>query len=256
MKVNRTALRTIEILEYIAKSQDGVSLLEIAQALDIPKSSVFDILKTLLYKNMIVENQVGGKIKYSMGIHSFIVGSHSLERFDLVNIAKKYLIPLSKEFYATTFLAVLDEGMVTYLYKCESPKSQITTANLGSRKSIHCTALGKVLMAFQKNEQIVNQALQTTQFIAHTQYTITSIPKYLQELEKVKHQGYAVDNREDTLSQICVAAPIFNHNKKIIAAISLVNSYSKQLDIEELSKFVKNSALQISKELGYVEEKI
>ena len=49
MKVNRTALRTIEILEYIAKSQDGVSLLEIAQALDIPKSSVFDILKTLLY---------------------------------------------------------------------------------------------------------------------------------------------------------------------------------------------------------------
>ena len=72
----------------------------------------------------------------------------------------------------------------------------------------------------------------------------------------VKQQGYAVDNREDTLFQICVAAPIFNHNKKIIAAISLVNSYSKQLDIEELSKFVKNSALQISKELGYVEEKI
>ena len=54
MKLNRTALRTIKILEYIANQKDGCTLLEITEALDIPKSSAFDIVKTLLYKKMIV----------------------------------------------------------------------------------------------------------------------------------------------------------------------------------------------------------
>ena len=251
MKVNRTALRTIEILECISKSQDGVSLLELAQTLNIPKSSVFDILKTLLYKNMIVETQIGSKIKYTTGIHSFVIGSYGLEDINLVKITKEYLINLSKEYHSTVFLAVLDEGMVTYLYKHESLNSPITTANLGTRKSIHCTALGKVLLAFEKNEEIVNQAIQITDFQSHTKYTITSIKKYLAELEKVKNQGYAIDYREDTLNQICVAAPIFNHNKRIVAAMSLVHGYSERLDMDKLGERVKEVALEISQQLGY-----
>lgn len=251
MKVNRTALRTIEILEYISKSKNGASLLEIAQVMDIPKSSVFDIIKTLLYKKMIVEDQTGGKIKYRMGIHSFVVGSSSLDRIDLIDISKRHLISLAESFDATTFLAILDEGMVTYLYKYESPNSQITTANLGTRKSVHCTALGKVLLAFQKDKKIIEEVLQNTNYEAHTEYTITSQKKYLVELNKVRESGYGIDFREDALYQVCIAAPIFNHNKKVIAAISCVSCYSPNFDTKKVGEIVKKYALEISKELGY-----
>lgn len=251
MKVNRTALRTIEILEYIAKSQNGASLLEMAHDMNIPKSSVFDIIKTLLYKKMIVEDQIGGKIRYRMGIHSFVVGSSGLDRFDIIDLSKQYLISLAEAFQATTFLAILDEGMVTYLYKYESPNSQITTANLGTRKSVHCTALGKVLMAFQKDKNFTDQILRSINYEAHTEYTITSQTQYLLELEKVRLRGYGVDFREDTLYQVCVAAPVFNHNKKIIAAISCVSCYSSDLNIEKVGETVKEVAEKISRELGY-----
>ena len=141
MKLNRTALRTIKILEYIANQKDGCTLLEITEALDIPKSSAFDIVKTLLYKKMIVEDQNHGKLKYKMGINAFIIGSGNIERLDLVEAAKNQLIETANHFNATAFLAILDNKMVTYLYKYEAPHRIVTNANIGTRKPIYSTCL-------------------------------------------------------------------------------------------------------------------
>lgn len=251
MKLNRTSLRTIEILEFISKHKNGCTLMEIIQMLDIPKSSAYDIVQTLLYKKMIVEDYDLGKIRYRMGIHSFVIGSSCLERLDIVEVANKYLIDLGNQQKATVFLAILDEGLVTYLYKYESSHSIITTANIGTRMSPHCTALGKVLLAYIKDEQEVTKILKTIDFIPYTEYTITSMKKYLDELENVKKQGYAIDDREASLHQVCVAAPVFNHNKKIIAAISCVNFYQKNLDIQSIAQNVMSTAMLISKAMGY-----
>ena len=254
MKLNRTALRTIEILEYISKKKMGCTLLEIANDMDIPKSSAFDIMKTLLYKKMIVEDMSQGKLKYRMGINSFVIGSSCLDGLDLIGAAKKHLISLAQDFDSTTFLAILDDGMVTYLYKYESQQSAITTANIGTRKSVHCTGLGKVLLAFQRDQSFVEEVLNEVDFEPRTEYTITTIPHYLDELKKVKERGYAIDDREDTLYQVCVAAPIFNHNKKIVAAISCVFLYEDNMKIDDIGLKAKQTAIHISKELGYRED--
>lgn len=253
MKINRTALRTIEILEYISKSKDGCTLLELSTKMDIPKSSAFDIVKTLLFKKMIVEDYSSGKMRYRMGIHSFVIGSSCIDQFDLVEVSHTYLKTLAQHCQGTTFLGIMDDNMVTYIYKYESEHSMITTANLGTRKSVHCTALGKALLAYMKDEKKLNQILQSIDFEPRTEYTITGLKKYLIELEKTKIRGYAIDNREDTMYQICVAAPVFNHNKKVIAAISCVHCYSPQFQIDEIGQEVKKVALHISNELGYRE---
>lgn len=254
MKVNRTALRTIEILEYISRKKSGCTLLEIAEAMEIPKSSAFDIMKTLLYKKMIVEDQSHGKLKYRMGINSFVIGSSCLDGFDLIEASKPKLIHLAKQFHCTVFLAMLDENMVTYLYKYESQESAITTANIGTRKSVHCTGLGKVLLAFQRNQNKVEDMIHNVSFEPRTEYTITTSSAYLKELALVKQRGYAIDDREDTLYQICVAAPIFNHNKNVIAAISCVFLYEENMKIDDIGKTAQNVAFDISKELGYCED--
>ena len=69
---------------------------------------------------MIVEDQNHGKLKYKMGINAFIIGSGNIERLDLVEAAKNQLIETANHFNATAFLAILDNKMVTYLYKYEA----------------------------------------------------------------------------------------------------------------------------------------
>ena len=250
MKLNRTLLRAIDILELLSKSKDGYTLAQLSSMLDSPKSSIFDIMKTLVYKNMVIEDNQSGITKYKIGLQSFLIGSSYLNDTDIVNIAKNDLIDLANRMQATTFMSILDDDMVTYLYKYESEKTIITTANIGSRRSIHSSALGKVMVAFGTDEDL-KRAIQRTDFVAYTEYTITSVEKYLDQLKEVRIKGYAKSDREDTLQQVAAAAPIRNHDGKVIAAISCVGFYESQIDLDDLGLVVKDVADKISVKLGY-----
>lgn len=250
MKLNRTLLRAIDILEMLSKNKNGYTLAQISSMLDSPKSSVFDILKTLVYKNMVVEDNQSGITKYKIGLQSFLIGSSFLNDIDIVNVARNDLIALANKMHATAFIAVLDEYKVTYIYKYESQRSIITTANIGTKNPLHSTGLGKVLMAFS-SESILKDALKTMDFEPLTPYTITSPEKYIDELKKVRVNGYAVDDRENSMYQFCAAAPIRNHTGEVIAAISCSGLYENMIDYSDLGVIVKQTADKISSKLGY-----
>lgn len=252
MKLNRTLLRAIEILDLVSKNKDGYSLAELTRLLDSPKSSVFDIVKTLVFKNMLYEDNQAGVTKYKIGLQSFLIGSSFINDIDIVNIAKNDLIELADKMQATTFMAVLDDFKVTYIYKYESKHSVITTANIGTRNPLHSTGLGKVLLAYS-SEDILKDAMKTMAYEPITDYTITSPEKLIDELKKVRQLGYAIDNRENASYQYCVAAPVRNHDGKVIAAISCVGLYENQIDLSSLGKIVKVLGEKISKKMGYKE---
>lgn len=253
MKLNRTLLRAIEILELLSKNKDGYTLAQISSLIDSPKSSVFDIMKTLSYKNMVVEENIAGMTRYKIGLQSFLIGSSYLLDIDIVNIAKNDLINLANKMNATTFMAILDDYQVTYLYKYESPNTIITTANIGSRRSVHSAALGKVMLAYANKEDL-KKAIDRTEFIAYTEYTITSVEAYLDVLKEVRLKGYAISDREDTLQQIAAAAPLRNYNGEVIAAISCVGYYESSISLDDLGLIVKEVADGISAKLGYNEQ--
>ena len=154
MKLNRTLMRAIDILELLSKSKEGYTLTQLSTVLDSPKSSIFDIMKTLVFKNMVLEDNQSGVTRYKIGLQSFLIGSSYINDIDLVNIARNDLIDFANKMQATTFMAILDDNMVTYIYKYESERSIITTANIGTRRSIHCAALGKAMIAFASKEEI------------------------------------------------------------------------------------------------------
>ena len=134
-------MRAIDILELLSKSKEGYTLTQLSTVLDSPKSSIFDIMKTLVFKNMVLEDNQSGVTRYKIGLQSFLIGSSYINDIDLVNIARNDLIDFANKMQATTFMAILDDNMVTYIYKYESERSIITTANIGTRRSIHCSAL-------------------------------------------------------------------------------------------------------------------
>lgn len=250
MKLNRTLLRAVEILELLAKNKDGYTLVEIVQLLEAPKSSIFDILKTLVYTNMVEEDNSFGKTRYKVGLHAFLIGSNYVNNIDIVNVAKQYLVPLANKMNATTFMAVLDDYMVTYIYKYESANSIITTANIGTRRELHSAALGKAMLAFASEDEI-RSAIKKINFESYTEYTITSIEKYIDELKEVRQKGYAKDDRENAMHQIAAAAPVFDHTGKAVAAISCVGLYEESVNLDDLGEIVRQEANKISYALGY-----
>lgn len=250
MKLNRTLLRAIEILEVLAKSKDGYTLPEIVQLLQAPKSSIFDILKTLVHTNMVEEDNSFGKTRYKVGLHAFLIGSNYVTNIDIVNVAKQYLVPLANKMNATTFMAVMDDYMVTYIYKYESSNSIITTANIGTRRQLHSAALGKAMLAFASEKEI-REAIKKINFESYTEFTITSIEKYIDALKEVRQKGYAKDDRENAMHQIGAAAPVFDHTGKVVAAISCVGLYEESINLDDLGEIVRVEANKISYALGY-----
>jgi len=123
---------------------------------------------------------------------------------------------------------------------------------VGDRTPIHITAAGKVLLAFS-NPEIQQEILSTIKLEPFTHRTITSKTEFSKELTRVKSQGYAISNREEYLQDVGVAAPVFDMNGDIVAAVSMWDMTGKKNVNELLENLdsLKDAASEISKQLGY-----
>ena len=250
MKLNRTLMRAIDILDILSKHKEGYTIAKLSEILDAPKTSIYDIVKTLHYRGMIIEDSVKGMMVYKIGLQSFLIGSAYLNEIDIISIAKPYLEELAERMSATTFMAVMNDYKVTYVYKYESSGSIITTANIGTRKPVNQAALGKSIIAFASDDEI-RDTIAHTDFLPVTKRTITSVERFIDELKIVRQKGYAIDDRENTDMQVCGAAPIRDAEGKVIASISCVGCYDKLINLDLLGEEVKTAADKISGLLGY-----
>lgn len=248
MAVSRSTLRTISILELIANNVKGISLSEIAIALDMPVTSVSDIIKALLETDMIELLDERSKL-YGIGVKSYYIGNAFISNTSLVDKARPIVDELAVTVNKTVFLGKEVNGRITYIYKYEPKNSLVATCSIGSRTNLHSTSLGKCILAFDNS--LLEKTLET-ELIRKTEHTITD-PKLLQvEIEKVRGQGFAVDNREQDEHLLCIGAPIFDHNGEVIAAISISGLYTETTNIEYEASIVKEKALTISKKMGFM----
>ena len=118
---------------------------------------------------------------------------------------------------------------------------QPTVSNLGFKDPVHCTALGKIIMAYRPVEEMREMLIEQQPLKRYTVNTITDVDELVKELEKSRKNGYAVDNRENMESLICLAVPIFDNKNEVIAAMSV--AAISQESIEEFIERVLNSSL-------------
>lgn len=249
MNGNRSVLRAIDILKLLSENQEGMSLKEVMDDLNIPKTSAYDILKALVSQKMVDEFREDGLL-YRIGLKSFQVGNAYLSNTDLINHAKPHVKYLAESLDKTTFVAVLDNNEVTYLYKHEPPKAILTTSNIGTKNPVHCTSLGKAILSGLEIDELL-EVLKNITFEKRTDHTIKSSKTLLKDLEVSAERGYAVDNREIENHTLCIGSPIFDHEGKVIAGVSFSGLYKEDLDIEKEGNFVKTAAHKISRSLGY-----
>jgi DNA-binding IclR family transcriptional regulator len=189
-------------------------LKEISAMAEINQATAYRMLNTLK-ENHLIEHHEGF---YSLGRGFLKYESIVLNSMEIRRIGLPYLEELSNNLRVNVNLAILDDKEVVYVARAETPYCAYGYFHIGMRRPIHCTALGKVLTC--KNPALVKDSFKrgVTQY---THKTIINETEFLEELEKVRLQGYAVDAEELSNGINCIAAPLFDAADDIVAGISI-----------------------------------
>jgi IclR family transcriptional regulator, KDG regulon repressor len=249
--LNRSAYRTILILEYLAKVEGPKDLAVISRELGLNKSTVYRFLSTLAEEGYVLQEPAKGR--YSLGPKVTWLGAKFLEKNPLTKVARPYLEELVKETGETVHFALLDNDEVVYIDKVDGRQAVLMASRIGARMPIHCTALGKALLS-GKPESEWQRYVAVKGLPARTPHTITDPEDFYRELGCVRERSYAVDNLENEDGIRCIAAQVKDSRGKVVAAIS-ISGWILTMTPERVAQLVptiSNAASQISNTLGYL----
>jgi IclR family transcriptional regulator, acetate operon repressor len=200
----KSAVRTVELLEFFANSPGMHSLAAVQESVGYPKSSLYMLLRTLVDLGWIETDATG--TRYGIGVRALLVGTSYIDGDEVVAAARPTLDRLAEETSETIHLARLDGTDVVYLATRQSQHYLRPFTRVGRRLPAHSTALGKALLATCSDEQVRTMLPQTLQ--ALTEHTLTDREQLIAELARIRAQGYAVDREENTLGLRCFGVAI------------------------------------------------
>jgi IclR family transcriptional regulator, KDG regulon repressor len=218
MPIIQSVDRALHILDLFDETKTELKITEISRRLDLNKSTVHSLLKTLQKHNYIEQDMESGK--YKLGLKLFERGNLIIHSLDVRAIAKPHLLELSTNTGDTLHLVILDGKEGLYIDKVEGTSANVVYSRIGRRIPIHCSAVGKALVAF-KQEFAIKKLLEGYVYKKQTDKTIRNEKEFLKELSTVRVLGYAIDYEENEPGICCVAVPVRNHLGEVIAAISL-----------------------------------
>lgn len=249
MQTKNTVQKVIDIIEILSSHVEGMTLTEITKELELPKTTVYDILKTLR-ENEIIQYRNKRTKKYGVGARLYVMGTAYVRNSNLLSIAQPYLMEIAEKYEKTTFVSKRVMDRFTFVYKYESPRAKVTTANVGDQKLLHSTSIGKCFLAF---DPTAADLIETIPLPAFTKWTITDRNKLKSELEKIRKLGYSYEFRESQEHMACLAAPIYNFENAMTATISMSGLYQEREDLHQQGENLARLAKVISTQLGYVE---
>jgi len=241
--------RTLDLIETMASSHHELTITEANRKFKIPKSSVYAILQTLKSRGYVEKN---AHDQYFLTLKLFSLGSSLIDTLDLRRVALPYLKELTEKSGITGHIAIRDNAYAVYIEKIEVLGAVRLTTRVGKRMPVHSTSIGKALIAHLPEKEI-DSILAESGLPRLTRRTITVRREFKKELARVRAMGYAVSNEENEDGVRAVAAPIFDHDGRVIAAVNLGASsiQIKTEDFPALGKLVCSSATRMSKALGY-----
>jgi DNA-binding IclR family transcriptional regulator len=201
----KSSERTIDVLEYLAATDDEPTLTAMARTLDVPKSSLHKLLATLENRGW-VETDVATHTRYRLGLRALLVGTRYLEGDRVVQSLEPVLMALSEKYQEATHLGRLDGADVVYLSKKESTHPFRMYSAVGRRLPAHATAMGKAMLSLKPWAEV--DALLPEPLPALTPSTITDRDTLRLELETIAARGYAIDDEESAELLRAVAVPL------------------------------------------------
>lgn len=242
--------RALAMLEAVAEEPEGLSNAEISRKLEIPKSSASYILRSLEKHGYLNRDAQSGK--YRVGLKILSLSRGALSGIDVREVALPIMRHLMEKTNLTCHLAILDGPEAVYIEKVEPQGFIRMDTWVGRRMRVHATSVGKALVAHIPPTQL-EKIVAERPLEKRTPKTITTLPRLLKELERVRALGYAIDDEENNLGARCLGAPVFNQQGEIEASLGLSGTIN-QVNSETMPRIVetlKDAARHLSMQLGY-----
>ena len=210
-------LKVFAILQALAqRSETGISDLSIKLAM--PKATVYRFLQTMMTLGFV--RQESDSEQYGLAMKLYELGSKALVNPDLIDLAKHHMQTLADQTGETVHLGTLIDSEIIYVHKVDSRHMLGMYSRIGRRAPLHCTAIGKVLMAWEHPERR-DRILAGAEFTRFRDKTIVDRAAYLKELSRVRRQGYGEDREEFDDHIRCLGVPIFDRLNQPVAGLSV-----------------------------------
>ncbi|WP_317855253.1 IclR family transcriptional regulator [Chakrabartyella piscis] len=243
--------RALDVLILLHEEGRDMGVSEIAEKLDIYKSTVFRTLFTLEQKGFVKQNP--NTERYGLGLKLFSIGMGMKDKISLKKIIRPYAKALQEEFSEVVNVSVLDlshpKNPLSMIIEKEIGLGQMLIVNppVGATSSCYGSSVGKCLLAYSDLD--LNE-FRGSELIQYTENSIVDWDLLIENIKQVKEDGYAVDNEELEIGLTCIGAPILNADKIAVAAISLSGPTQRMRDGDFSHKVqrVREVAAEASKE--------
>ncbi|WP_413377521.1 IclR family transcriptional regulator [Alkalihalobacillus sp. 1P02AB] len=233
------------ILKSFSMDNPEMGVTELAEKMNLAKSTIHRILKTLASEGFVYKNPTTNK--YSLGSTILALTNTVNNQMNIIHDATPVLNTLTEKTGENAYLSILESDEVIYLKRIEAEAEFLDDTYLGARNPLHCTSSGQVFLAYLQEKSQINWL--QLRLHTYTTKTITNIHHLTLRIEQIREQGYAVSNEEYMEGVISISAPIFNEKNEVIAAITVAGPVSRLGQVQLKHKEVVEKVIQASIEL-------
>jgi DNA-binding IclR family transcriptional regulator len=241
--------RAFAILEEVARHREGIGLADLSKRVGLHNSTAFHLVKTMVSLGYI--RQEKDTKRYRVGRPLFALAASSLDEIEMVNVATPVLEDLARDTGESSHFAVRMGDAVTVIARTSGPGAFQLTDRVGVVRPAHCTALGKIILAALRPDQL-QRFLERVELKPSTEKSITEIAVLRREIEEVRGSGIAFDDGEFNLEVRCVAVPVRDFTGQIIGALGISGPVWR-LSIQALqsrAKMLQGAADRLSADFG------
>jgi IclR family KDG regulon transcriptional repressor len=241
--------RAFGILEEIAKHRDGIGLADLSKLVGLHNSTTFHLAKTMVSLGYI--RQEKDSKRYRIGRPLFALAASALDEIEMVKVATPLLEDLSRETGETSHFAVRMGDTVVVIARTSGPGAFQLTDRVGMVRPAHCTALGKVILAALRSDQL-ERFLARIDLKPSTDKSITDTAVLLREIEAIRRSGVALDDGEFNPEVRCIAVPVTDFTGRFIGAVGISGPIWRLSNptLKPRTKIVQAAAVQLSAEFG------
>jgi DNA-binding IclR family transcriptional regulator len=247
----KSVAHALAVLEELGKEGDELGVSELSRRLNLHKNNIFRLLATLETWGYVEQNKETEN--YRLGLKIVELAQNYLKQSNLLKQIRPILEEIVQKTNENVGLAVLRDQWIVYLDVIEADQLVKVACRAGWRIPAYASASGKVQLAY-KSQSEVEKLIDWKNLKAFTPNTITDKEAFLRHLQEVREKGYAIDNEEYEEGVKCVAVPVRDYTKRVVAAISL-QAPSFRLSDERIEKeivpLLKEMGLKASQRLGY-----
>jgi DNA-binding IclR family transcriptional regulator len=241
--------RAFSIIEEVARHREGIGLADLSKLVGLHNSTTFHLAKTLVSLGYL--RQERDSKRYRVGRPLFALAASALDEIEMVNLATPILEDLSRESGESGHFAVRMGDSVVVIARTSGPGAFQLTDRVGVVRPAHCTALGKIMLASLRPDQL-KRFLERVELKPSTKKSITDPAVLLRDIAEIRRSAIAFDDGEFNAEVRCVAVPVYNFTGEVIGAMGISGPIWRMTDqaIQSRAKLVQAAASRLSAEFG------